>query len=150
MFCRMRKMWVQQASEHGLVPVSERVAINRKLWLIASCTQFAIELRWISIVRLIATLCETGPWGPSPKRCPIQYGRPNYIGAYLRTKCTSQNSSCTYNRVIAYRGYLTHKPITARHLLLTDASAYGLAYGFAVRYLLNVGYGPMRYPYFHT
>ena len=24
--------------------------------------------------------------GPSPKRSPIQYGRPNYIGAYVRTK----------------------------------------------------------------
>ena len=47
-----------------LGPVSERVAINRKLRLIASCTQFAIELRLISIVRLITTLYETGPrWG---------------------------------------------------------------------------------------
>ena len=45
-----------------LGPVSERVAINRKLRLIASSTQFAIELRLISIVRLIANLCETGPW----------------------------------------------------------------------------------------
>ena len=35
-----------------------------KLRLIASCSQFAIELRWISIVRLIATLCETGPRSP--------------------------------------------------------------------------------------
>ena len=42
-------------------PVSERVI---KLRLIASCTQCAIELRWISIVRLIATHCETGPRSP--------------------------------------------------------------------------------------
>ena len=25
-------------------------------------------------------------WGPSPKRSPIQYGRPSYIGAYVRTQ----------------------------------------------------------------
>ena len=37
-------------------PISERAAI-----LITSFTRFAIELRLISIVRLIATLCETGP-----------------------------------------------------------------------------------------
>ena len=68
--------------------------------------------------------------GPSPKRSPIQYGHPNYIGAYLRTKCTSQNSSRTCNRVVAYRDCLTHKPITAHHLVLPDASALplGLAY----------------------
>ena len=30
--------------------------------------------------------------GPSPKRSPIQYDRPNFIGAFVRTKCTSQNS----------------------------------------------------------
>ena len=34
----------------------------QKLRLIASFTRFAIELRLISIVRLIATLCEMGPW----------------------------------------------------------------------------------------
>ena len=38
----------------NLGPVSERVVI-------ASCTQFAIELRWIAIIRLIANLYETGP-----------------------------------------------------------------------------------------
>ena len=67
--------------------------------------------------------------GPSPKRSPImpiQYGRLNYIGAYVRTKCTSQNLSRTCNRVVAYRDCLTHKPITAQHLVLPDASA--LAY----------------------
>ena len=35
-------------------------------------------------------------WGPSTESVvhrPIQYGRPNYIRAYVRTKCTSQNSS---------------------------------------------------------
>ena len=37
---------------------------NRKLRLIASFTRFAIELRLISIVRLIATLCETGSRTP--------------------------------------------------------------------------------------
>ena len=39
-----------------------RAPFQKGLRLIASCTQVAIELRWISIVRLIATLCETGPW----------------------------------------------------------------------------------------
>ena len=71
-------------------------------------------------------------WGPLPKRSPIQYGRPNYIGAYVHTKCTSQNSSrkCTCNRVVAYRDCLTHKPITTQHLVLPDASALplGLVY----------------------
>ena len=38
-----------------------RAPFQKGLRLIASCTQFAIELRWISIVRLIATLCKTGP-----------------------------------------------------------------------------------------
>ena len=42
-------------------PVSQRFAINRKFSYYD--TQFAIELRLISIVRLIATLYETGPWG---------------------------------------------------------------------------------------
>ena len=61
---------------------------------------------------------------------PIQYGRPTYIGAYVRTKCMSQNLSRTCNRVVAYRDCLTHKPITAQHLVLPDASALplGLAY----------------------
>ena len=69
-------------------------------------------------------------WGPSPKRSPIQYGRPNYFGAYVRTKCTSQNSSRTCHRVVAYRDCLTHKPITAHHLVFPDASALplGLVY----------------------
>ena len=37
---------------------------HKELRLIASFlnTRFAIELQFISIVRLIATLCETGPW----------------------------------------------------------------------------------------
>ena len=36
---------------------------QKGLRLITSFTRFAIELRLISIVRLIATLCETGPGG---------------------------------------------------------------------------------------
>ena len=32
------------------------------------------------------------------------------------------------NRVVAYKDCLTHKPITAQHLVLPDASALGLAY----------------------
>ena len=36
----------------------------------------------------------------------------------VRTKCTRQNSSHARNRVVAYRGCLKHKPITARYLVL--------------------------------
>ena len=71
-------------------------------------------------------------WGPSPKRSPIQYGRPSYIGAYVRTKCTSQNSSCACNRVVAYRGYLTHKPMTACYLVLPDGRHVRIGIGCAM------------------
>ena len=57
-------------------------------------------------------------WGPSTKRSPMQYGRPSYFGAYVRTKCTSQNSSRARKRVVAYISCFTHKPITARYLVL--------------------------------
>ena len=58
-------------SHLGFVRVNIMVCMNwtpfhKGLRLIASCTQIAIELRWISIVRLIATLCETGPWHYRP------------------------------------------------------------------------------------
>ena len=57
-------------------------------------------------------------WGPLPKWSPIQYGCPSYIGAYIRTKCTSQNSSLARNRIVAYRGCLKHKPITAWYMYM--------------------------------
>ena len=89
-------------------------------------------------------------WVPLPKWSPIQYGRPNYIGAYVCAKCMSQNLSRACNRVVAYRDCFTHKPFTAHNLVLPDTSALplGLVLGLAVRWRLNVGYGPMRYPYF--
>ena len=54
-----------------------------------------------------------------------QNGHPSYIGAYVRTKCTSQNSSRQVHviGVVAYRGCLAHKPMTAHYLVLPDASA---------------------------
>ena len=66
---RTRLNGSQDDMRYALGPVSERVAINRKLQLIASYTQFAIELRLISIVWLIATLCEMGPWTPAINDC---------------------------------------------------------------------------------
>ena len=36
---------------------------------------------------------------------------------HVRTKCMSQNSSRAGHRVVAYRGCLTHKPITTRYLV---------------------------------
>ena len=56
-------------------------------------------------------------WGPMPKRSPIQYGRPKYIRAYMYvcTKRTRQNWNRSHNMVVAYRGSLTHKPITAHY-----------------------------------
>ena len=45
---------------HPSQTIIPRAPFQKGLRLIASCTQFAIELRWISIARLIATLCETG------------------------------------------------------------------------------------------
>ena len=74
--------------------------------------------------------------GPLHKRSPIQNGHPSYIGAYVRTKCTS-NSSRARNMVVAYWGCFQHKPISARYLVIAVASAYGLA----VRWRLSVGYG---------
>ena len=58
---------------------------------------------------------------------PIQYGRPNYVNTFVHTKCTSQISSRTCKRVVAYRDCLTHKPITAHHFLLL-ALPLGSAY----------------------
>ena len=39
-------------------------------------------------------------WGPSPKRSPMQYNHQSYFGAYIRTKCTSQNLSRARKRVV--------------------------------------------------
>ena len=79
-------------------------------------------------------------WGPSAKLSPIQNGRPSYIGAYVRTKCTSQNLSRARNMVLAYRGCLTNKPITACYLVLPDARTQislrnALRTAFACRHL---------------
>ena len=86
MCCRMRKMRVQRASEHGLGP-------------------------------------STRTMDPLLKRSPIQNGCPSYIGAYVHTKCTSQKSRRARNSVAAYRGCVTHKPITACYLVFPDTSA---------------------------
>ena len=89
MCCRMWKKRVERASEHGLGSIPPSTELEN-----------------------------SNSVGLSPKRSPIQNGRPSYIGACVRTKCTSQNSSRARNGVVAYKGCLTHKPITARYLVL--------------------------------
>ena len=94
-------------------------------------------------------------WGPSR----VQWvHRPNGPQFNMAVRITSEHAyrrnvrarirAVHVIRVVAYRDCLTHKPITAHHLVLPDASALGIGVGLAVRWRLNVGYGPMRYPYF--
>ena len=63
------------------------------LRLIASFTQFAIELRLISIIRLIATLCETGPWSacqcvilPLRLLCQTNFGKNSASLSHIRRR----------------------------------------------------------------
>ena len=63
--------------------VHPRAPFQKGLRLIASFTRFAIELRLISIVRLIATLCKMGPWSCSCEQIVLTPGP----GVLWRWRC---------------------------------------------------------------
>ena len=82
---------------------------------------------------------------PLLKRSPIQNGRPSYIGAYVRTKCTSQNSSRARNSVVWHTSQSPHaiwcSPTRPHRYWRRDWLCDS---GW------TLGYGPMRYLYFLT
>ena len=79
-------------------------------WLIAECAKCGFSGKATRPGVHPLSELENYPWVHRPI---AQYGRPNYIGAYVRTICTSQTSNRTCDMVVAYRDCLTHKPITA-------------------------------------
>ena len=116
-------------------PVSERVAINRKLWLIASSTWFTIKLRLISIVRLIANLCETGP----------RYdGGPTYTlwcSAVLKTnkflKLSSFKERVNITACISHYIYKSFR-IVSLSLFFSRSASKILTPSYSTRFLVNL------------
>ena len=80
---RPKTTWRRTAEEEMKTLNLIWAPFHKEFWLIASFlnTRFAIELRLISIVRLIATLCEMGPWGSVQKTAQNRQEWRNFVAA---------------------------------------------------------------------